>query len=120
MNNILAKKILGFKDKTQTFVVNAKPSDENRFLEVQIVDELTLVNFNDVTTAVLYYGNNFIDITSYMDKSMSSFVIPLTKLLSSTGNLYCEIVLKDKNDINILTTNTFVIKIKSLKGGCDC
>ena len=120
MNTIITKKILGFKDETQTFIINAKPSDTNRQFEVRIVDELTLVDFTDVATAILYYGNNSMDIIAYMNRDKSSFVIPLTELLSSTGDLQCEIVLKDSNEINIITTNTFVIRVKEMKGGCNC
>ena len=100
-------------------MINARPLDTNREVEIQIVDELTLVDFSDVTTATLCYNNETIDITDLMNKNDSSFIIPLSLFSSSTGDLHCEIVLKDKNDINILTTNTFVIKIKSLKGGCN-
>lgn len=121
MNKLTTKKILGYRDATQTFVINAKQSDTNRQFEVQIVDELTLVDFTNVTTAILYFDNNSIDITYAMNKDTSSFLISLNEeILSSIGDVCCEIVLKDSNDEIILTTNTFVIKIKGLKGWCNC
>lgn len=121
MNILTTKNILGFKDETQTFVLNVKQSDTNRQFEVQIVDELTLIDFTNVATATLYYDNKSMNITDYIDRNRSSFIIPLNEqLLSSIGNLYCEIVLKDNNNVKILTTNTFVIKVKGLGGGCSC
>ncbi len=118
---ITTKKILGFLDNTQTFLINAKQSDTNRVIIIQIVDELTLVDFTDVSTAILYYGCNFMDITDVMNRDDSSFSIPLNEgMLSFTGDLQCEIVLKDSEGANILTTNTFIIRIKNLEGGCNC
>ena len=115
------KKILGFLDDTQTFLINAKQSDTNRIIIIQIVDELTLVDFTDVSTATLHYGDNSMDITDVMNRDDSSFTIHLSEeMLSSIGDLQCEIVLKNSKNINILTTNTFTIRINDLRGGCNC
>ena len=121
MNKLVIKKTLGFKDATHTFVVNTRQSDTNRDLMIQIVDDITLFDFSNVTTALLCYDNNIIDVTSYMNKENSSFIFPLCEIIhNAIGNLYCEIVLKDSKGINILTTNSFIIKIKSLGGDYHC
>ena len=121
MNKLLIKKILGFQDETQTFVVNTRQSDTNRDLMIQIVDDITLFDFSDVSTAVLYYDNNMINLTSYMNKENSSFMFSLCDIIpNAVGSLHCEIVLKDNKGINILTTNSFIIKIKSSGGDYHC
>ena len=48
MKKLIHKKTLGFKDKTQTFTINEKPTDTNRSVVIQIVDELTLVNICEI------------------------------------------------------------------------
>ncbi len=77
----------------ETFLINAKQSDTNKIIVIQLVDELTLVDFTDVTTAILYYGSNYTDITDAMNRDDSSFAIPLNEEMSSSiGDLRCEIV----------------------------
>jgi hypothetical protein len=121
MNKLVTKKILGFKDPTQTFVINIKQSDTNREITIQIVDELTLFDFSDITTAILYYDNHILDLTNCINKENSSITFSMNEIAFNTvGDLHCEIVLKDKNGNNILITNKFLIRIKSLGGGCDC
>lgn len=124
MNKLIVKKILGFKDPVQTFVINAKQSDTNREIFIQIVDELTLADFSEVTSAYLHYiylkneKENIIDLSSTTDKDNSSVTLLLTKeILSMDGTILCEIVLKDNDNNIIITTNTFMIKVNNIGGG---
>lgn len=122
MNKIITKKILGFMDETQTFLINSKISDSNRYVEIQIVDELTLVDFSDVSSATLHCLNEnnadekCIDIST-VNNEISSVTLPLSDF--SIGANLCEIVLKDNEDKIILTTNTFVVKVQNLGGDCS-
>lgn len=122
MNRLTTNKILGCTDATQTFVINTKKQDTNRELHIQLVDELTFLDFTNVSAAFLNYKNSSsntvhsIDVTSAIDKAASSITFTLPEeILSYTGILLCEFVLKDKDAKTFLTTNTFTIKIKDLE-----
>jgi len=122
MNKLIINKILGCTDATQTFVVNAKRQDTRREICIQLVDELTFLDFTNVSSAFLNYQNSSsntthsIDVTSAIDKAASSITFTLPEeILSDTGVLLCEFVLKDKNEKTFLNTNTFTIKIKNLE-----
>ncbi len=125
MNKLIIKKILGYSDSLQTFVITTKNCDTNRILQVQIVNELTLFDFEKVKSAFLSYRHiysetsNELDISSSIDVLNSAVSINLSDdIISKSGIILCEIVLLDDNDNIILTTNTFKIKIKDIGGGC--
>lgn len=121
MNNLVIKKTLGFKDETQTFVISTKQSDTNREVIIQIVDELTLIDFSNIATVILYYENYSLDLTSSIDRVNNSISFSIDDLAGNlTGDIYCEIVLKDINGNVILITNKFLIRIKEIGGDCSC
>ena len=123
MNKLIIKKTLGYKDPIQTFVINTKPYDTNREVEVQIADEISLVDFVNVYTANLCCLNiddtyeNCIDLSSTINKTNSSVTFSLSNF--SIGENLCEIILKDNDDKIILITNTFMIKVRKLGGDCN-
>lgn len=125
MKELTHKKILGFKDGTQTFTINAKQSDTSRKVVIQIVDNLTLVDMTNIKFAHLYYKmydsgeEKFIDVSSTINTSDSTVTLSLSDLIDVEGLVFCEIVFKDKEEKTILTTNTFFVKVKVLGGDCN-
>lgn len=124
MKKLIHKKTLGFKDKTQTFTINAKPTDINRSVVIQIVDELTLVNMTNFKKAYMYYKmydnveEKFLDLSSTINVTDSTVTLTLNDLIDVEGLVLCEIVFKDDEEKTILTTNTFFVKVRKLGGDC--
>lgn len=123
MSKLITHKILGFKDSMHSFVLTTKINTHNE-LVIQIVDELTLANFSNVSSAYLYYRcykdekENCIDLSPTINTKNSSISFLLSDVFTNKGINICEIVLKDDRNRIILTTNIFVVKVLGLGGEC--